>query len=50
MGEPLPILMGVKSLDDGPLGAFSRESMPFPGRTTSAAVSLGGARRMDPIV
>jgi hypothetical protein len=48
--EPLPILRGVNSLEKEPLGASSGESMPFPGRMASASETLGGARRMEPIL
>ncbi len=47
---PLAMVRGVKSAEDGPLGASSREGWPLPGRTASAGEMEEGVRRIEPIV
>jgi hypothetical protein len=47
---PLPIVRGVKSLEEEPRGASSAEVIPFPGRAASLAEIVEGALRIEPIV
>ena len=47
---PLPIVRGVKSLEEAPRGASSFEVIPFPGRAASSAKTMGFTRRIEPIV
>ena len=47
---PLPIVRGVKSLEEVPRGASSEAVMPFPGRAASSAEMVEGALRIDPIL
>ena len=41
---------GVKIAEVGPFDALSLGAMPFPGRLASSAVTVEGAREIEPIV
>ena len=50
VSDPLPMVRGVKRAEERPLGAFSLEAIPFPGRAASSGEMLDGVRRMEPIL